>query len=56
MEICIKVNGRTAKLMDMGFLLILMDLCMLVNGRMINNMEMELNLGTIIKSNFLATS
>jgi hypothetical protein len=49
MEICTKENGKMERLMDMEFLLILMDQCMSDSGRMINNMDMELNLGIIIK-------
>lgn len=55
MEISIKESGRMEKLMVMEFLLIQMDPCILVYGRMINSMEKELSLGTIIKSNLLAS-
>jgi len=41
------------KLMDRVFLLIPMDPCMKVNGLMISNMDLVLNLGSIIRSSSL---
>lgn len=51
METYIKESGKMEKPMEQASLQILTDQCMKVNGKTISNMDMVLNLGTIIRSN-----